>query len=121
MLFYFLPSSLQVYYAARDGNQITLCALLSGQTESDQRMLLSAKTDDFGQETTPLIIAAKNGHDKVIHALLEQYSPDLGQTGSVKIGNFMIEKASALWVAAGSGHLKIVKMLVHAGAEVNQA
>lgn len=101
---------------------ITLYAILAEQSAAERQSLLAAKTrGDSGQLSPPLVIASKNGHDKVVHTLLSQFKPDLTQTGSVKFGNFLIEDASALWVAAGSGHLKIVKMLVKAGADVNQA
>lgn len=77
--------------------------------------------DEDGQRCTPLIIAAKNGHDKVVKTLLASFRPDLEVEGLVKFDNFVIEGASALWVAAGVGHLNVVKELVKAGADVNHA
>lgn len=100
---------------------ITLNAILAEQTPDVQKALLSHKTEDAGQLTTPLIIAAWNGHDRTVQTLLSQFHPDLSQSGSVKLGDFVIEEASALWCAAGAGHLKIVKMLVNAKADVNQS
>ena len=39
--------------------------------------------------------------------------------GKVKFENYVIEGATALWCAAGAGHLPIVKLLVKLGAQVN--
>ena len=41
-------------------------------------------------------------------------------TGTVQFGPYVIEGASALWCAAGAGHVGTVKELVKAGADVNQ-
>lgn len=75
--------------------------------------------DEDGQRCTPLIIAAKNGHDKVVKTLLASFRLDLEQEGTVKFDSYVIEGASALWVAAGAGYLNVVKTLVKNGASVN--
>lgn len=62
--------------------------------------------EDDGQQCTPLIIAARYGHDKVIKMLLSKFNPDLEQEGIVKFDGFVIEGASALWCAAGAGMYK---------------
>lgn len=59
-----------------------------------------------GQLCTPLIIAARYGHDKVVRMLLEKFEPDVEQEGIVKFDGYVIEGASALWCAAGSGKLR---------------
>ncbi len=46
---------------------------------------------------------------------------DVGQTGCVRFGGYLIKGAGPLWCAAGAGHLRVVAMLVGAGADVNQA
>ncbi|XP_024939471.1 protein fem-1 homolog B isoform X2 [Cephus cinctus] len=51
--------------------------------------------------------------------LLEKFKPDLEQEGTVKFDGNVIEGASALWCAAGAGHLNVIKTLVKAGANVN--
>lgn len=57
--------------------------------------------DESGQKCTPLIIAARNGHEKVVKVFLNKYPVDLEQEGSVKVDNYVVEGASALWCAAG--------------------
>ncbi|XP_058796815.1 protein fem-1 homolog B-like isoform X2 [Phymastichus coffea] len=51
--------------------------------------------------------------------LLEKFQLDLEQEARVKFDGYVIEGASALWCAAGVGHLSVVKTLVKAGANVN--
>lgn len=57
--------------------------------------------DPEGQRCTPLIVAARHGHDKVVKVFLSKFSPDIEQEGSVKVDSYIIEGASALWCAAG--------------------
>lgn len=99
---------------------MTLYTLLAERSAPEQVKLLSAKTVDDGQITTPLIIASRNGHDKCVHLLLTKFKPDLDQTGTVRFDHFVIEGACALWCASGAGHVNIVKDLIKAGANVNQ-
>uniref|UniRef100_A0A1B6ET95 Protein fem-1 homolog B n=2 Tax=Proconiini TaxID=565685 RepID=A0A1B6ET95_9HEMI len=110
----------RVYYAARDGMAVTLCALLSDRDEDVVKELVNQEViDPEGQRCTPLIVAARHGHDKVVKVFLNKFSPDIEQEGSVKVDSYVIEGASALWCAAGAGHLNVVKTLVKAGANVN--
>lgn len=109
----------RIFYAARDGLAITIYALLSEQSPSDQSYLLSQVAEEQGQRCTPLLIAARNGKDNVIKMLLSKFAINIEQEGDVKFDGYLIEGASALWVAAGAGHLKVVKVLVQAGADVN--
>ncbi|XP_055626845.1 protein fem-1 homolog B isoform X2 [Toxorhynchites rutilus septentrionalis] len=60
-----------------------------------------------------------NGHYDVVRILLTQVRPDLEREGCVKFDGHLIEGASALWVAAGAGHLNIIKLLVEHGSDVN--
>lgn len=59
--------------------------------------------EDDGQECTPLIVAARQGHDKVMKMMLTKFKPDLEKEGIVKFDGFVIEGASALWCAACAG------------------
>ncbi|CAG0890426.1 unnamed protein product [Darwinula stevensoni] len=121
--------AVKVYYAARDGMSYSLCALLNDNspgrsglhTKEEICNLLSQHVEDDGQKCTPLIIAARNGHDTVVRLLLSRFQPDLEQEATVKLEGNTIEGASALWCAAGAGHLKVVKTLVRAGADVNHS
>ncbi|KAK0096358.1 hypothetical protein PV326_005706 [Microctonus aethiopoides] len=110
----------RVYFMARDGMPMTLYALLSDKTPQQIDMLINQKAvDEYGQRGTPLIIAARCGHDKVVKMLIDKFKPDMEQEGTVKFDGYIIEGASALWCAAGAGHLNVVKTLVKAGADVN--
>ena len=86
-------------------------------------MLDSPVKDDDGQECPPIVIAARNGHDKAISKLIQNFGPgskadpdgtnagksllDLEITGTVKFDGYTIEGATALWSAAGAGHIKV--------------
>ncbi|XP_043255866.1 protein fem-1 homolog B [Colletes gigas] len=110
----------RVYYAAKDGMAIVLYDLLSNKPFEQVNYVINKKVlEEDGQQCTPLIIAARYGHDRVVKILLDKFKPDLEQEGTVKFDGCVIEKASALWCAAGAGHLPVVKTLVKAGADVN--
>lgn len=72
-----------------------------------------------GQNTTPFLIAARNGHTGVVRMLLQDFHIDIEQTGTVKFDGYTIEGATALWCASGAGHFDIVRLLVESGADVN--
>lgn len=109
-----------VYFAAKDGMPIILYTVLSKLDPSEANSLLNESVaDDNGQECSPLIVASKNGHDKVVQILLTKFEPNIEQEGTVKFDGYVIEGATALWCAACAGHLNIVKLLVKAGADVN--
>lgn len=73
-----------VFNAASEGRVLTLAALLLNHTEAETQFLLSYVTQLAGQKSTPLIIAARNGHDKVVRLLLEHYRVDTEQIGTVR-------------------------------------
>lgn len=99
---------------------IALYTLLSDKCDVDVNYLINQKVlEDEGQRCTPLIVAARYGHNKVVRMLLDKFKPDLEQEGTVKFNGYVIEGASALWAAAGAGHLSVLKTLVKAGANVN--
>ncbi|XP_031778328.1 feminization 1-like isoform X1 [Nasonia vitripennis] len=110
----------RVYYAARDGMAITLYAMLNDNEPEYSNKLISQKVlQEDGQCCSPFIVAARFGHNKVVKMLLDKFTLDIEQEGRVKFDGYIIEGASALWCAAGVGHLNVVKTLVKAGANVN--
>ncbi|XP_022614865.1 protein fem-1 homolog B [Seriola dumerili] len=108
-----------VYKAASEGRVLTLAALLLNHSEAETQYLLSYVTQLAGQRSTPLIIAARNGHDKVVRLLLDHYRVDTEQTGTVRFDGYVIDGATALWCAAGAGHFEVVRLLVSHRANVN--
>lgn len=108
-----------VYKAASEGRVLTLAALLLNHSEVETRYLLSYVTEHGGQRSTPLIIAARNGHAKVVRLLLEHYRVETEQTGTVRFDGYVIDGATALWCAAGAGHFEVVRLLVTQRANVN--
>lgn len=110
----------RVYYACRDGFSRLLLAILKDiDCEHDREAIINqAFTEDDNQVFTPLIAAVLNGHEKIVHILI-QLRPDLEKEGCVKIDGHLIEGASALWVAAAVGQFNIIQMLVEKGADVD--
>ncbi|XP_020779585.1 protein fem-1 homolog B [Boleophthalmus pectinirostris] len=108
-----------VYKAASEGRVLTLAALLLNHSEAETKYLLGYVTQLSGQRSTPLIIAARNGHEKVVRLLLDHYRVDTEQTGTVRFDGYVIDGATALWCAAGAGHFEVVRLLVGHQANVN--
>ena len=111
----------KVHCAARDGMVITIFANLANKPKDELCKILSTKTEEHGQTTTPLIIAARNGHVKVVRLLLEHFDVNIEEVGTVKFDGYVIEGATALWCSAGAGHDGVVRTLLEAGADVNHA
>ena len=111
----------RVFAAAKDGMAITLYAMLCSKKPPDVQKILSTKTGEDGQVTTPFLIAARNGHDTVVRMLLTYFKVDIEQTGLVRFDGYQIEGATALWCAAGGGHMKTVQQLLLFNADVNHA
>lgn len=49
------------------------------------------------------MVAARNGHYKVVQILLNNFKPKLEQECTVKFDGHIVQGATALWCAAGSG------------------
>lgn len=111
----------RVYFACKDGfARLLLATLKDISCEHDRKAIVDQEFgEDERQLYTPLIVAAMNGHFDVVHILLTQLKPNLEKEGRVKFDGHLIEGASALWVAAGAGHLNIVKLLIEHGADIN--
>lgn len=65
------------------------------------------------------MIAARYGRYKVVKMLLSNFKPELEMECTVKFDGHIVQGATAIWCAAGSGHLNIVKLLRQHGANVN--
>ncbi|OWR47154.1 fem-1 B protein [Danaus plexippus plexippus] len=113
----------RVFFAARDGMSLTLYALLYEKNIDDIEEILNSDVCCDGVKCTPLIAAARHGREGAVRIMLEKFRPPvrLELEGTVKFDEYVIEGATALWCAAGAGHLGIVKRLVRAGANVNHA
>ena len=132
----------------RDDNQTTVLMLASGRgLVAFVRELVNRGADvnaEDGDNWTPLLFAAKEGHRDVVQFLLEQGGADLehrdmgGWTalmwaaykGHAEVVALLLEKGAdinahgnyhlgpMLW-AAGRGHADIVRLLVQRGSKVN--
>ena len=112
----------KVFLAARDGQADKIVTLLLDQDrEIVVNDVLNHQTHEKGQTTTPLIIAARNGNEEVVHVLLNIFCVDVEQTGTVVFDKEIIKGVTALWCAASAGYLCIVKLLLQSGAHVNHA
>ena len=112
----------QVFQAARDGPEDKIVTLLLDQDRDNVvKDVLNYHTEENGESTTPLIIAAKNGQEGVVHALLNIFCVDSEQTGTVIFEKQTITGATALWCAVDAGYFNIVALLVESGAQINHA
>ena len=63
----------KVYIAARDGQAVMLYTILKEQEISQLKYLLTQPYQDVvGQNCPLLVIAARNGHDKVVKTLISK-------------------------------------------------
>ena len=106
-----------VYQAARDGCP-DLTNLLKRLKTEKRKTALITKTKDGGHFSTPLIIAAHNGHLNSVKILLG-YGADIEDGGTLKIGDEVIEGCTPLWAAAVTGHLDVVRLLIERNADVD--
>ena len=106
----------QVYQSVRDGSS-NLTDLLKRLKPEQRKAALETKTKDGGQITTPLIIAALNGHLNSVKILL-RYTEDIEARGTLKIADQVAEGCTPLWAAAATGHLDVVKLLIERKAVV---
>ena len=110
----------KAYQAAREGDATRLFdTLWNLKNEPLLHEILDHQTEEEGQSTTPLIIAARSGHKDVVYALLNTFFAEIEQTGIVKFGDKSGKKVTALWCATAAGHVDTVKLLVAHGGNVN--
>ena len=84
------------------GGRGTFTRLLN-RSESDIKYLLGYVSQHGGQRSTPLIIAARNGHTKVVRLLLEHYRVQTQQTGTVRFDGYVGPAARCLGPGTGPG------------------
>jgi Fem-1 homolog b len=75
--------------------------------------------ENDGQKITPLVIAARNGRYSVCSMLLKNFSPNIEKECTIKVDGHLVHGATALWCAAGSAPINVVKLLIKSGADVN--
>lgn len=69
---------------------------------------------------SPLFMACKLGHYSIAKYLLDSCEPDIEQKGRFEaLEDHHVHSVSPIWVAAVSGNLDIVKLLIDYGANVN--
>ncbi|KAH8372821.1 hypothetical protein KR009_005386 [Drosophila setifemur] len=109
------------YLATRHGHILRLVEILNAVScKAVQTHLVNTNFDQpDGQSLTPLTMAAMTGNEKFVKTLLSHYVVELERECNVIFDGMVVYGATALWVAAGMGHLQIVKMLVQAGAAIN--
>ena len=136
----------RIYEAARDGSS-GLEYLLKQLTTTKRKTALETNIKDGGNNTTPLIIAARNGHLDSVRILL-RYKADIKARGTLKVNDVVFTGCTPLWAATSvchevltkqaavvdsrlrpdliplrdatdEGYLDIVKCLVMNGADVN--
>lgn len=110
-----------VYAAARDGELSKLKDLLGNKKAEEVKDHINSRTPEGtgGQGVTPLVMAAKNGHFKIVEFLIQNCGADVEFVGSVTFDGETIDGAPPLWCAAAAGHLNIVKFLIQQSANVN--
>ncbi|KAG5677884.1 hypothetical protein PVAND_007601 [Polypedilum vanderplanki] len=118
---YFYSLKKRIFLHAKDGFSLNIISLLNKIDSVEIKTVLVNQEfiEDDGQILTPLAVACRCGREKVVEILLANYKIDLDKRCTVKFDGHMVHGGSALWIAAGSGHLNIVKMLVKHGANVN--
>ena len=111
----------EVWKAARDGHKDDVLDFLENIIrKSLVEEIINHHTDEDGQSTTPLIIAAMKGHEEVVKILLDFGAP-INQRGTVIVKGESRGGATALWCASlNGGHYNIIKLLVEHGADINQ-
>ena len=109
----------EVWKAARDGRTTLLLRFVKKNIRQNiVDEVLNHHTDVNGQNTTPLIIAAINGHDEVVDVLC-RFGAQIDEKGTVMFYNCYHSGVTALGCASHMGHEVIVKQLIENGANIN--
>ena len=87
----------RIYEAARNGSS-GLEDLLKRLTTAKRKSALETNIKDGGNNTTPLIIAARNGHLDSVRILL-RYKADIKARGTLKVNDVVFRGCTPLWAA----------------------
>ena len=110
----------EVWWAVRDGQTNRLKALLNDVDKDVVCEVLSHYTNEDGQSTPPLIIAAMKGNEEAVTTLVD-YGIDLELKGTVVYEKEVHHGATALWCASCWGQYTIVRILIENGADVDNS
>lgn len=109
-----------VLNAAKDGDikqlekNLSSCTTLESHKGFDptkygdlrRYVLNTPSVDGSGLTTTPIIMAARKGHQEVVRLLLSKYEVSVEQIGMVEfLGHPIIKGATPLWCAASIGNI----------------
>ena len=109
----------EVWKAARDGRTALILRFVKKNTRQNiVDEVLNHHTDVNRQNTTPLIIAAINGHDAVVDVLC-QFGAQIDEKGTILYNDRHCSGVTALGCASLMGHEVIVKQLIENGANIN--
>ena len=97
----------RIYEAARNGSS-GLEDLLKRLTTAKRKSALETNIKDGGNNTTPLIIAARNGHLDSVRILL-RYKADIKARGTLKVNDVVFRGCTPLWAATSVCHEVLTK------------
>ena len=109
----------EVWKAARDGRTALILRFVKKNIRQNiVDKVLNHQTDLNRQNTTPLIIAAINGHDEVVDVLC-QFGAQIDEKGTILFDDHHCSGVTALGCASLMGHEVIFKQLIENGANIN--
>lgn len=116
------------------GRTLLHCAISRGNIKQIKELLkhkanVYACTD--AEQFTPLHVAAKEGNEKIVGLLLQHYQKEKDKTKDASSfidaratdtkSEFANYPITPLYYPASSGHIKVVKLLLNAGATIDDA
>ena len=108
---------LDVLYRAIERSQ---CAFVMELVDTYTKSRSSWSFSEFRKAgSTPLICACQHGNLTIVQYLIEKAAFPVGDCGTVRFENEVIEDAPPIWVASAAGHIALVKYLLQKGADVN--
>ncbi|XP_022173057.1 protein fem-1 homolog B-like [Myzus persicae] len=97
----------------------TMNLIARNEVADSDHIINGTYASTFDQKFTLLIEASLNSQLKIVKELFRRFNVAVDNTGDVVQFGSLIKGATALWCAAGSGAMEIVKILVENGANVN--